>query len=161
MWSSRSSKSVMNVAIQYYPLATLLYHLSSLLQSILHQHLITCIPSFKTSWQTLMILSGNIWCYSVYKSLGIPFLRKQCKSRLHPTTSHVPMQPMALGSGSKIQSIQHYNGLCPASRWLLLPVPNISSSWPGLQRLGRAPYCEQGSVNRFVSLRNCCRAKKE
>lgn len=55
--------------------------------------------------------------------LRIPFLKNQCKSQLHPSPSHLPMQPMAIGHGSTIQSIQHNNGLYPASHWLLLLCP--------------------------------------
>lgn len=51
-------KSVMDVVIQYHPLRP--FFLPPVVN--LHQHLITCIPSFTNLQQTLMILSGNTGC---------------------------------------------------------------------------------------------------
>lgn len=160
MWSSRSSKSVMNVAIQYHPLATLLHPLPSLLQFILHQHLITCIPSFKTSWQTLMILSGNIWCYSVYKSLLLefPFWGSSANPDYIKPLHMFPCSPWLLAVVPKYKAFS-------ATMVYALPAVGSYSCAQHLIFLARSAKTGEGallgSVNRFVSLRNCCRAKIE
>lgn len=90
-----------------------------------------------------MRLSGNVWCYSIYKSNFLWFLsKKTVQMQTTFNSSHIPMQPMAVGSGCTIQSIQPNEGLQPAQVVAPIPVPNMSSSSSGLQKWGGGRFLQ-------------------
>lgn len=62
-------------------------------------------------------------------------------------SSHLPMQPMAVGSGSTIQSIQPNEGIQPAQVVAPIPVPNMSSSSSGLQKWRGGRFLQWTGIN--------------